>query len=130
VAISSGNTLAGAVFDDEENVNDLGQDKNATGEKKDEPDQLIDKHAAFARILGHPPKVRSPLVSPAGRNSGQKNSQDQATASKKGWPSAHKETMKGLKHGTKILIFVTRTRLGQDWWGEAPERPKEDPQGL
>jgi hypothetical protein len=70
VAISSGDTLAGAVFDDEENVNDLGQDKNATGEKKDEPDQLIDVYPTLGRILGHPPKVRSPGVSPAGRESG------------------------------------------------------------
>src|SRR5258708_35181213 len=70
VAISSGDTLAGAVFDDEENVNDLGQDKNATGEKKDEPHQLIDEYHALARVLRHPPKSRRPLIGSAGRTSG------------------------------------------------------------
>src|SRR5258707_12231045 len=99
VAISSGNTLPGAVFDDEENVNDLGQDKNAAGEKKDEPHQLIDVYPALARVLRHPPKVRSPLIGPAGRKSGEKNSQDQATASRQGWPSAHKEPRKALNYG-------------------------------
>src|SRR5258708_23469525 len=108
VTISSGDTLAGAVFDDEENVNDLGQDKNATGEKKDEPNQLIDVYPALGRVLRHPPKIGSPRISPTGRNSGQKNTQDQATASKKGWSSVHKATMKGLKYGTKVLIFVIK----------------------
>src|SRR5258708_26976780 len=70
VAISSGDTLAGAVFDDEENVNDLGQDKNAAGEKKDEPNQLIDVHPALARVPRHPPKDRSPLIGPAGPSPG------------------------------------------------------------
>jgi hypothetical protein len=94
----------------------LGQDKNATGEKKDEPDQLIDVYPALARVLRHPPKVRCPLlIGPGGRKSSEKYSQDQATTSEKRWPSAHKETMKGLKHGTKVLIFVIKLESSRGW---------------
>lgn len=109
VAIGSPNAFPGPVFDDEVDVNDLGQDKDAACEKKDKPDQLIDIHAAFTRVLRHPPKVSSALlIGPRGRKSGQKYSQDEATTSEKRWPSAHSETGEHSKHGTKILVFVIK----------------------
>jgi hypothetical protein len=110
VAVGSRDPFPGPVFDDKKDVNELGQDKDTAREKKDEPHQLIDVHAALAHVLGHPPKVRgAQLIGPGGRKSGEKYSQDQATTSEKRGPSAHIETGEYSKHGTKILIFVIRT---------------------
>jgi hypothetical protein len=106
MTVSRRHTLSGPIFNDEKNVNDLGEDKNNAGEKEDEIDELVDVHASFAGVLRHPPKVRSPRIGPAGPQSGQKNGYDQTATGKKGSPITHRQTVRWLKHGTKFLIFV------------------------
>src|ERR1700741_1113173 len=106
VAISRRDTLSRPIFNDKENVNDLGENKNNASKKEDEIDELIDVYAPFAGVLRHPPKIRSPRIAPTGSKPCQKNRQDQAASSKRGSPETHKETRGDLKYGTKILIFV------------------------
>src|ERR1700756_81792 len=65
VAIRRRDTLPGPVLNDEEDVNDLGDNKDNAGEKEDEIDELIDVYTSLAGVLRHPPKIRSPRIGPA-----------------------------------------------------------------
>jgi len=66
VAISRRDTLSRPIFNDKENVNDLGENKNDASEKEDEIDKLIDVDASLAGVFRHPPEIRSPRIGPAG----------------------------------------------------------------
>ena len=123
MAIRSRDTLPGPIFNDEENVNDLSQNKDTAGKKEDKIDELVDVYAPFAGVLRHPPKIRSPRIGPAGSKPHQQNRQDQAASSKRGSPETHKETRGDLKYGTEVLVIVIKGEAPpEDWWGEAPER--------
>ena len=69
VAIGRRDTLSGPILNNKENVNDLGENKNNASKKEDEIDELIDVDASLARVLRHPPKIRSPRIGPAGSKS-------------------------------------------------------------